>query len=447
MQSLPTAGRVYTVTLLTEALKRCLEEHFQSFWVEGEISNFRVPSSGHFYFTLRDQESQVRAIMFRSRNALLRFIPEDGMQVICRGSLSVYPPRGEYQVVVDLMEPKGVGALQIAFEALKRKLASEGLFDPERKRPIPLLPRTIGVVTSPSGAALRDIAKIVWSRFPTVEIRLRPVRVQGEGAAEEIAQAIEDLNQDGRADVIIVGRGGGSLEDLWAFNEEAVARAIHASRIPVISAVGHEVDFTIADFVADVRASTPSAAAEMVVPHKERVQAAIEEFVSRLLRNCRARLERSRREVALLSARLASPGRRIQEYRVRIDDLLEELSRHMGRTIETLRRRVAGSRERIFWYGPSSMVKVLAVRVGGLRRELSRAAWALVETKRERCRSLIKCLESLSPLGVLARGYSIARLLPQRSVVRSVRHVSLGDRLELILSQGTLECCIESVKE
>jgi len=255
------AEDVYTVSRLTREIKDRLEGSFPSVRVEGEISNFRVPSSGHFYFTLKDDASQIRVVMFRSRNQSLPFAPEDGMQVRVRAGLTVYPPRGEYQLIAEWMERCGHGNLQLAFEALKQKLAAEGLFDLDRKRPLPFLPSQIGVVTSPTGAAIQDILKVLWRRYPNLSVRLCPVRVQGDQAARGIAEALRLLNDEGAAEVIIVGRGGGSLEDLWAFNEEVVARAVVASRIPVVSAVGHETDFTICDFVADLRAPTPSAAA------------------------------------------------------------------------------------------------------------------------------------------------------------------------------------------
>ncbi|MEE9165043.1 MAG: exodeoxyribonuclease VII large subunit, partial [Nitrospinota bacterium] len=260
--------QVYTVTEITRAIKFSLETEFPRVWIEGEISNLRIPSSGHMYLTIKDEESQIKVVMFRSGKSQLKFGPKDGDQVIVKGKITVYEPRGEYQIVIDYMEPKGIGALQLAFQQLKEKLSKEGLFDEELKKSLPLLPQKIGIITSPTGAAVRDILNIIDRRFPNVHILIAPVKVQGEGAAQEIAAAVKDLNKIKGVDVIIVGRGGGSIEDLWAFNEEVVARAIFESEIPVISAVGHEIDFTISDFVADLRAPTPSAAAELVVRDK-----------------------------------------------------------------------------------------------------------------------------------------------------------------------------------
>ncbi|MBN2106659.1 MAG: exodeoxyribonuclease VII large subunit, partial [Deltaproteobacteria bacterium] len=257
---------IFTVAELTRHIRDTLESAYPDVWVEGEISNLRIPSSGHCYFTLKDEAAQLRVVMFRMQARLLRFTAEDGLKVICRGRINVYEQRGEYQLVADMLEPRGVGSLQLAFEQLKNRLAGEGLFAEERKKPLPFLPARIAVITSPTGAAVRDIIRIIHRRFPSVAILVVPVRVQGDEAPEEIARAIETVNQRGLGDVIIVGRGGGSLEDLWAFNTETVARAIAASALPVISAVGHETDTTIADFAADLRAPTPSAAAELVVP-------------------------------------------------------------------------------------------------------------------------------------------------------------------------------------
>src|SRR5204863_4564033 len=275
---------VLTVSALTEKLRQVLEEKFPMVWVEGEISNFKVYGSGHAYFTLKDSGAQVRAVLFRNRMRRIRFEPGDGLHVLAMGSVEVYPQRGEYQLVVELLEPRGLGALQLAFEQLKARLAAEGLFDEGRKRALPRFPRKIGIVTSPSGAAIRDMLRVIGRRFGELHIVLAPCRVQGDGAAEEIARGIRDLNALGDVDVLIVGRGGGSLEDLWAFNEEVVARAIAGSKVPVISAVGHEVDVTIADFVADLRAPTPSAAAELVVREKQTIVETIADLHHRLRR-------------------------------------------------------------------------------------------------------------------------------------------------------------------
>src|SRR5919106_1298595 len=320
---LPFAERtILTVSEVTERIKIVLEDTFFDIWVEGEISNLRTPSSGHTYLTLKDEHSQLRAVLFKMQRRYLRFDPKDGMLVIARGRISLYEPRGEYQLVIDYMEPKGIGALQIAFEQLKARLAQAGLFDVTRKRPLPMLPRCLGIVTSPSGAVIRDILQILRRRFANLHVCVYPVRVQGDGAAAEIARGIEALNRYTGVDVIIVARGGGSLEDLWAFNEERVARAIAASPVPVISGVGHEVDFTIADFVADVRAPTPSAAAEMVVATTSEFRTRIDRLAGRLRGAARAHVDQrrsrvhalvSRRGLSGLQARIAMRGRHAAE--------------------------------------------------------------------------------------------------------------------------------------
>ncbi len=290
--------RILSVSRLAALLKEVVEDNFVQVWVEGEISNFSAPASGHFYFTLKDAGAQLRAVMFRSQNRLLKFRPESGMQVVCSGRVSLYSQRGELQLVVDAIEPRGAGSLQVAFEQLKAKLEAEGLFAQARKRALPAFPKTIGVVTSATGAAIHDILQVLRRRSAGVRVQIYPVRVQGEEAAGEICQGIAVFNRQGEADVLIVGRGGGSLEDLWAFNEEPVARAIYDSRIPVISAVGHEVDFSIADFVADLRAPTPSAAAELVVKSRQELEGHLDQLTLRLAAQMRGRLELMRERVS-----------------------------------------------------------------------------------------------------------------------------------------------------
>ncbi len=336
----PAEPHVFTVSELTSSIRDLLENAFPDVWLTGEVSNFRNPESKHYYFSLKDEGSQLRAVIFGGRQKI-RFDLEDGQELVCHGRVSVYNVRGEYQIIIDHAEPKGKGALQVAFEQLKKKLEAEGLFAKERKRPLPFLPRKIGVVTSPTGAAVRDIIHVLTRRFPTIEILLIPVRVQGEGAASEIAQAIADMNRMDDIDVMIVGRGGGSLEDLWAFNEEAVARAIFASRIPVISAVGHEIDFTIADFVADVRAPTPSAAAEIAVPKKADLEAAIKDLKRQLLLALKKDLEARWADFRKLKSGVADPTRRFPDLMIRMDHLEERLKMAVKTGLETRRQYLA----------------------------------------------------------------------------------------------------------
>lgn len=396
--------RIYSVSELTTELKVLIEDTFTGVWVAGEISNFKHHTSGHMYFTLKDDRGQLRAVMFRGTNRGLRFRPEDGLAVVVFGNVTIYEPRGEYQVYVEHMEPKGLGALQLAFEQLKTRLEAEGLFDPTRKRSIPLLPEKIGIVTSPSGAAIRDILQIIHRRFANVEVLIYPVRVQGEGAAGEIVEGIEVLNKRGDLDVIVVARGGGSIEDLWAFNEEEVARAIFASQTPVISAVGHETDVTIADFVADVRAPTPSAAAELVISRKAELTQRVDDLITRLVSHVRNRNERSEQRLRGLERhlRLLSPLERIKRQRERLRDGMLALQ--------------------------SSMSHRLALWRGELRTAAAK-------------------LDSLSPLAILARGYSICRLIPDLSVITRAASVVEGEQVEVLLAKGGLICRVEERRE
>ena len=387
-----------TITELNELVKGTLESRLEPLWVEGEVSNFRMPPSGHCYFTLKDDRSQIAAVMFRRQGMRLRFTPENGMALLCYGRVSVYSARGDLQLYVEDMEPQGKGALYLAFEQLKKKLAEEGLFAPERKRPLPFLPQTIGIVTSGRGAALHDMLRILADRFARRRIIVRPVQVQGEGAAREIAAGIADLNRLGGIDVMIVGRGGGSLEDLWAFNEEIVARAIHASSIPVVSAVGHEIDFTIADFVADQRAPTPTAAAEMIMPRMAELLERVAAMEAQLQRCMQSKIDRSRQDLSRWVRRLADPGRRLRENQQLVDELSIALVR---RCQERLRK---------------------------CRDHLARQSGRL---------------EALSPLAVLERGYSIAHKLPEERIVKEAANLAEGDLLRISFASGKALCRVE----
>jgi exodeoxyribonuclease VII large subunit len=390
-----------TVSRLVALLKETVEDNFVAVWVEGELSNFAAPASGHWYFSLKDDAAQLRSVMFRTQNRVVPFMPENGLQVVCRGRVSVYSQRGELQLVVDEVEPLGAGRLQLAFEQLKARLGAEGLFAPERKRVLPPHPTVIGVVTSATGAAIHDILNVLRRRAPGLRVLLRPVRVQGEDAAAEIAAAIDDLNRQGEADVLIVGRGGGSLEDLWAFNEERVARAIYGSRIPVISAVGHEVDFTIADFVADLRAPTPSAAAELVVKSRLELERHLDHLLLRLAGQLRSRLDVWKERVAGLHRRLRSPQQELVRWRQRETDLMQRL--------------------------------LLAMTA--LRRD-----------RQGRVVSLAGRLEALSPLRTLERGYAIVLADKDGRVVVAGDQLEPGDRLRLRFARGNARVRVEEVE-
>jgi len=437
--------RVLTVSALTALVRGVLEENFDQVWVEGEISNFASPQSGHCYFTLKDAGAQLRVVMFRGAARALKFTPRDGMRVLVRGRITLFEPRGEYQLVAEYLEPQGIGGLQLAFIQLKERLAKEGLFSEAHKKEIPKLPQRIGVVTSPTGAAIRDILTVLTRRFANLEILISPVRVQGEGAALEIAGAINDLNRLGGVDVMIVGRGGGSLEDLWAFNEEVVARAIHRSAVPVISAVGHEVDFTIADFVADLRAATPSAAAELVVRSKKELTAELDALTHRL-DICQLRcLDGWRAGVLALSRALADPSRVLGHLSQRVDSLDWRLRREADLLVGGYGERVATLSARLSRQSPALTLSRTAERLQTLSLRLDHAVARRLSGAAESLKVASGTLNAVSPLAVLARGYSITRKLPGRSVVRDSREIAPGDRLELSLAAGSALCRVEEV--
>jgi exodeoxyribonuclease VII large subunit len=438
----PGERRTVTVSELTLAIRNTLESRFIDVWVEGELSNCKLWNSGHLFFSLKDDRAQIKAIMYRSDVRYLKFKAEDGLHVVARGRVSVYEPKGECQFTCEYLEPKGFGARQVAFEQLKRKLQAEGLFDEARKRPIPSLPRKIGIVTSLDGAALRDIIKVLRRRYPNAHLVIRPTRVQGEGAATEIARALRDIARVPGVHVVIVGRGGGSVEDLWAFNEETVARAILACPVPVISAVGHEVDYTIADFVADLRAPTPSAAAEIVVRRKDDYCGRIDRLTERLRSAARTGMQRRRSAVQLLSgrrgfatfpARIAMRGRHAAELthslRRATDEQLARRERYLGRLrlrLEALdlRRRLGVIRNRLI-AGDARLT-------AGMTRRRHHADG--------RVRALAARLDTLSPLGVLARGYSVTWNADRSGIIRSAAEVQRGDRVHVTLHEGELSC-------
>lgn len=439
--------KILTVSELTAHIKVLLETSFDVLWVTGEISNMRRPGSGHLYFTLKDADSQIRAVIFRQGARRIGFDLEEGMSVVCRGRLSVYQPRGEYQIIVDTAEPRGVGALQIAFEQLKKRLGEEGLFDQVRKRTIPFLPRRIGIVTSPSGAAVRDILNITRRRFSSIDIVIAPVRVQGVEAPPEISDAIERLNGMPRIDVIIVTRGGGSLEDLFPFNDERVARAIAASNIPVVSAVGHEIDFTIADFVADLRAPTPSAAAELVVPNRADLEERVRRLAARLLSSRRIMTTRIRERIAVLRERVKDPRRRIEDFRIAVDEQAIRLSEVFRRTVGRRRERLMHARGLLARTTPSVRIRRDALLVDALRKDMAMNVRNGMERLRTRLRKDSAMLDSLSPLAVLRRGYSIVKTIPDGGIVTDVTSLALGDALSVKVSTGTFDAEVIAISE
>ena len=444
---------ILTVTALNENIKRLLEASFDTLWVEGEISNLRKPASGHMYFTLKDEKSQIRAVIFRYPNMQRslswsrpsRFELEEGMSVICCARVSVYQQRGEYQLIVEAIEPKGVGALQMAFEQLKSRLQAEGLFDPARKKPIPFLPRKIGVITSPTGAVIRDILNVTARRFPSVDILIAPVRVQGPEAPAEIINAISDMQKAGDIDVVILARGGGSLEDLAPFNDEGVARAIYRSRIPVVSAVGHEIDFTIADFVADLRAPTPSAAAELVVPVKRDLAASLEKLHMGMVNHQRRMMERLNERMALLNVRLKAPRKRIDDFRLLVDDRLERLRLALEHRRAVIRPGLHHLEARLMHVSPLSMIRERRFVLENLRKDMI-AGWNKeIGRLKNRMESNMAILDTLSPLAVLRRGYSIVRKLPEGFIVRVAGSAPVDSELKIKVSEGSLRAKVTEI--
>jgi exodeoxyribonuclease VII large subunit len=453
-----TERRPLSVSELTSQVRGAIENRFASVWVEGEISNFRAPASGHWYFTIKDETAQLRASCFRGANSRIRFRPADGLQVRARGRMTVYEPRGDYELVVEGLDPVGAGALRVAFEQMRERLAAEGLFDESLKRGLPLLPRRVGVVTSPTGAAVHDILRVIARRTRTVNVLFVPVRVQGEGAAAEIVRAIARLNAHHRAalasgrtddliDAIIVGRGGGSAEDLWAFNEEEVARAIRASVIPIISAVGHETDFTIADFAADVRAATPSAAAELVAAREDEVAATVDALTRELVRNLSYRLanERARMQEAVMSPAFDEVRARLRDAARETTELSHRLEKLIARVRERARKRLDDAACRLSPERNLARAARARTRLALAHSALDASAASRLDGARARLGVAAASLDALSPLAVLQRGYAVAADASGKTL-RAAREVSAGDRVRVRLAEGALRCLVEEVE-
>jgi exodeoxyribonuclease VII large subunit len=440
-----SARRVLTVSELTNLVRTSIESSFPDLWLEGEISNLRMPGSGHVYCTLKDESSQIRAVLFRSSALRVRFTLQEGMQVIVRGRLTVYEPRGEYQIVLDAVEPKGIGALQLAFDQLKERLAAEGLFDQSRKKPLPPFPRTVGVITSLTGAAIRDILTVLQRRWPTLHVIIAPVQVQGEGAGRQIADALASLNEQGAIEVIIVGRGGGSLEDLWSFNEEVVVRAIAASRIPVVAAVGHEIDITLADFAADHRAPTPSAAAETVVPVLAEVVERLRDLTTRtgqaMVRHClieHRRLDANMRGLAHIRFR-------IQEESQRTDETTDRLKTLVFQRLAAGRELARDRQRELAGLNPILLVKRGLAMIPQFMKRLERQMAVLMEHRRRQVGAVVAQLNNLSPLAILGRGYSILSRAHDGVILRRAQDVEAGEEIVARLSQGQLNCTVKRV--
>lgn len=397
-----THTHIFSVTELTKNIRSILEKNFPAVCVEGEISNVNIPTSGHTYFTLKDKNSQLNAVLFKGSSKNIKFDIKDGLHIICLGRITVYQPRGQYQIVVEQMEPKGVGSLQLAFQQLKDKLKKEGLFDKKKKKEIPFLPTKIGVVTSSTGKAIRDILNVINRRFSNVEILLFPVKVQGKESASEITNGIKKFSEYGKVDVLIIGRGGGSLEDLWGFNEEIVARTIYESDIPIISAVGHEPDVTISDLVADLRAPTPSAAAELVVGRKE-------------------------------------------ELLNKVQTLYKKLHKIVTGELELLESEVIRLTDRYFFNYPESLLLESQQKLDQLVTNMNNKVNSLIQEKQEKFRTKVAKLESLSPLSIFSRGYSITTKLPEGKVIRNIDGLKVGHRIRTKVKGGEIESKIEKL--
>ncbi|OAH97208.1 exodeoxyribonuclease VII large subunit [Methylomonas methanica] len=437
---------IFSVSQLNREAKRLLAGHFLTVQVQGEISNLSLPSSGHYYFTLKDAQAQIRCAMFKSQQQRLRFKPANGNLVVATAQVSLYEPRGDYQLVVEQLEEAGDGALRVAYERLKQKLLQEGLFEQNRKKPIPQLPKQIGVITSASGAAIHDILSVLKRRFPAIPVLIYPVAVQGDSAKFEISAALDTANKQDLVDVIILARGGGSLEDLWAFNEEIVARAVAASQIPVISAVGHEVDFSIADFVADLRAPTPSAAAEHAVPDQSAWLNRFSDIERQLTRQIEGKLQRQQLRLTWLNKALQTqhPGEKLQRNAQRLDELEQRLNRALQGDLQLRRQRLALNEHRLNSHQPMAAIHGYRQQLDYFQQRLSRSMQIKLTTLRSRQHAAAQTLHAVSPLATLERGYAIVQRRDSSQLIKSVKQLAKRELIDTRLADGRL---VSEVKE
>lgn len=442
----PPGREIYSVTRLNQEARLLLEQGFSRIWLEGELSNLARPSSGHLYFTLKDARAQIRGAMFRNRNQLLRFKPEEGMQVLVRARVSLYEPRGDYQLIAEHMEAAGDGVLQRAFDALKQKLSAEGLFDSARKQPLPALPARIGVITSPSGAAIRDVLTVLRRRFPAIPVLIYPVPVQGKDAGKQIAAMIRHAAARKHCDVLILTRGGGSLEDLWAFNEEVVARAVFDCPIPIICAVGHEVDFTIADFVADQRAPTPSAAAELVSPEQSEWLARINTLSARAQRHINQHTAATRQRIRWLQQRLQQrhPGQYLRQQAQRLDQLEQRSRLVINNNISVLRAESNKLHALLQHLNPGQLIARGELQRHALAQRLQTAINSRLQAQRRQLALACRALDTISPLATLDRGYAIVTHPPGKQVLHKASAVQAGAQIEARLAEGRLLCTVNA---
>jgi len=437
---------IYTVSRLTRETRALLEGAFPLIWIEGEISNFASPASGHWYFSLKDDTAQVRCAMFRNRNAHAGFVPQNGMQVLIRARISMYEARGEFQIIAEHIEAAGDGALRRQFELLKQKLHTEGLFDPEHKQPLPSSIHNIGVITSPTGAAIRDILTTLQRRYPSAGVIVYPVAVQGTESVPQIVDALATAARRNECDVLILARGGGSLEDLWSFNDESVARAIYACPLPVVAGIGHEIDFTIADMVADVRAPTPTAAAELVSPNQFELRTRLQQYADRAGLTMQARLRHAQQQLRILHSRLPRPHQKLQQYAQRIDDIHQRLLLSVSHQLRHTRSSLLNLGNKLQAIHPGNAIRQQNQLLQQINKRLQQQAGNIVKTRAEQLRRLGSMLDAVSPLGTLERGYAIVtdshdRVITQASSTRK------GDQITVRLFKGQLFCRIEKINE
>ena len=437
---------VYSISRLNREAKTLLEGQFPLLWIEGEISNLARPASGHWYFSLKDSQAQIRCALFKGNQRSLGCVPKDGMQVLARARVSLYEGRGEFQLIVEYLEEAGEGALRRAFELLKNRLAAEGLFDAAHKKPLPALPKRIGIITSPTGAALRDVLTTLRRRFPAIAVLVYPVPVQGEGAADKIAAAIRLAGERRECDALILARGGGSLEDLWSFNEEVVARAVYACPLPLVCGVGHETDFSIADWVADARAPTPTAAAEMLSPNQDEWRAQFNALDTRLQRLARDHLSARQQRLDWLSGRIIHPRERITRLQQRLTEMVKRM-----RLAQIASQRVADARwqalsARLYRRHPDIALREWQLRFGHLQTRLTTGMRQTLQHQQQRVQLAVRRLDTLSPLATLQRGYAIVRRADNHHVVRNAQDVSPGERVQARVAQGNLLCVVEKIQ-
>jgi exodeoxyribonuclease VII large subunit len=442
---LQTGNDVFTVSQLNQRAKQLLEITFSSIKVEGEISNLSRPSSGHWYFTLKDKGAQVRCAMFRSRTAQVRFQPKEGDKIVVRGKVSLYENRGDYQLIVDAMKPAGEGQLQQAFIHLKQKLGAEGLFNPEHKQALPTDIKRIAVITSPTGAAIHDILTVLNRRFPAIEVDIYPAQVQGQESAQQIIWSIKQVNLDAKTDVIIVGRGGGSIEDLWSFNDEQLARTIFHSQLPIVSAVGHEVDFTIADFVADIRAPTPSAAAEMLSPNQAEYLSRLNTLGTRLENSIQQQLQNKQWQLQSAERGLQHPGDKLSQYAQTLDMLELRLQQSQKDKFSQLTQRLTTGQQKLQRQNPANKLPQIEAQLGYLQQRLSSSMKQLLTNKSERLQQNALLLNAVSPLQTIGRGYAILQTNTE-SIIRDSHDVKKGDLVSARLGHGKIELIVEKVR-